>query len=217
MSSSSGYSPDRHEWARRMFCEHARPLYERFWPGCDVLEIGESPTQEPVARELDFSGLDTVIKLPGSPIHMAQRFRVDRKGGADFTVRYKPGEGTGEWDRLLDGHRTDHRYIPQLYAFGIGDGFAREDCLERGLRLLAVYDLPGFLDAYLREKVGYSGPIPNRDGKTYLIAFSLAALRPFVVKYWDNESGFQHTLPRGEGEGGGGSDPADSSLQQRLI
>lgn len=101
----------------------ADPYYRDFFGDHDRYAV-EEVSDGDLERQLDFSGVDQIVKPDGSPktIHVAQRFRRKRDGGAtDFSVRVRSNGVVTEYQKLMINHATDIGHTPGAYAFGIVD------------------------------------------------------------------------------------------------
>lgn len=110
-----------------------------------VEEVGDGELE----KQLDFSGVDQIIKPDNSPItiHVAQRFRRRREDGpTDFSIRCKSNGVPTEYSKLIRNHANARGHLPGAYAFGIveDDGsfgdfyFLSVDMLAKALKQDAV-------------------------------------------------------------------------------
>lgn len=95
-------------------------------------------------KQLDYSGVDQIVKPHGSPktIHVAQRFRRERSDGdTDFSIRVEVENGVTEYQKLMINHAEEIGHTPGAYAFGVVDGdgsFSQFYFLKVGLLVEAL-------------------------------------------------------------------------------
>ncbi len=90
-------------------------------------------------------GVDTVVATDMGTVLIAERVRTQQRyrgqlTNPDFSLRVETGSGAdAEYRRLLNSWRLN-RDIPSVYAFAVGAGPTKGDCLNNGLQAMLWID-----------------------------------------------------------------------------
>lgn len=152
-------------FARRLQ-PHAETYYQEFFGDHDRVDVeGTGDDQAGIAREMDFSGIDQLVKPDTHrTYHVAQRFRRERDSmPTDFSIRYTSQGYVSEYNKILQCYADPHAHLPSLYAFGVVDG---ED-LDDGFIEFFFLDVDTIAEALSKGKINYHGPYPNQVNGEY--------------------------------------------------
>lgn len=187
-ATTPGGFDDRDRWALNMQRRFAMAVYQEYWNvGSEkITEVDELSKTETAAAMLDADGGTDKVVRPATGIrHVAQRFRKRNKDGStvydpDFSIRTSTySEAKTEYDKMLNAYRNGGN-VPAIYAFGVGDGTSRKQCLRRGFSEFHFLDNQRFLKLV---DAGHLQPIAcygNGDGSEALY-YSIESLRDHGV------------------------------------
>jgi len=178
-------------WQAKVQREHAISIYRQFWDGCEVIENDANGKTEETARVLDYGDVDKIIKIAGTQIHMAQRFRKpwgpNNNQDPDFTIRHsRPvSERTIEYERLMSAHKNDAAAYPKRYAFG---RVYPEH--EKGLYELYIFNTDKLISAIKSGEVPEHGPKRVGEGQT-MMWYDVSDIRSagVIEKEWHETGG----------------------------
>lgn len=147
------------------------PIYMTYWQASrnDIDEIDKMGTDsaaggQQLARRIDFSGIDKMIRAANADIHLAQRFRSNSDDySVGFTIRSKTGgDARSERERLMDNYLNKGNY-PRVYSLGIA--LENRRTLESdGFERFYLVDVSVFLNALHNETIEPSNAFDNGDG-----------------------------------------------------
>jgi hypothetical protein len=162
----------------------AMPVYREYWnvPEHKITEVDELGKTETAAKVLDADGGTDKVVRPATGIrHIAQRFRKRTQKGPevydpDFSIRTATySDADTEYDKMLNAYRNGGN-VPAIYAFGIGAGTSRRQCLRRGFAEFYFLDNKRFLKLVDNGHLEAVACYPNGDGSEALY-FSIESLR----------------------------------------
>lgn len=172
----SGFD-DRDDWALKMQAQYALPIYQEYWAiGNDkITEVDELGKTETAAKVMDADGGADKVVTPATGIrYVSQRFRTrsESENGyvydTDFSIRTATySDQDTEYDKLMNAHRNGGN-VPAIYTFGIGDGFSRPECLDKGFREFYFLKLKRFLKMVDGGHLTAVASNPNGDGSKAL-------------------------------------------------
>lgn len=174
-------------WQATVQVQHAIPLYEKFWDGCEVYENDTMAADEETALLLDYGDVDKIILVDGGQKQMAQRFRKpywdgEKWADPDFTLRYSrpTSDNTVEYERLVKAHGDPTASSPPLYAYG-----RVHNDHEQGLYELYVFNTDILIGAIKSGEISENGPIRTSEGQE-MMAYNLDDIRRAgaIVKEW---------------------------------
>lgn len=179
-------------WQSTVQSKFAIDIYEQFWDGCEVIENDSLGETERTARILDFGDVDKIIKIKGTQIHLAQRFRKPYWNGSkwanpDFTLRYsRPiSDNEIEYTRLMNAYENGAAAYPKRYSFG-----RVHNDHEKGLYELYIINTDSLIESIKSESIEEKGPISTNEGQKFT-AYSIDEIKRngCIVKEWNEESG----------------------------
>lgn len=176
----SGFD-DRDKWALEMQSRYAVDIYCEYWaiPESDVTEVDQLRGDEVAAKLLDTQGGTDKVVTPSTGIrHIAQRFRTrDREfGDPDFSIRVSSySDKDTEYDKIMNAFRNGGN-VPQIYSFGIADGYTKSEGLENGFYSFHFIDFPRFLQLFDSGHIQPIACYANGDGSEALY-FNIDDLR----------------------------------------
>jgi len=175
-------------WQSTVQSEFAIDIYESFWENCEVIENDSLGETETTARILDFGDVDKIIKIKGTQIHLAQRFRKPYRDGIDpdFTLRYSrpTSEHEIEYSRLMSAHTNGAAAYPKRYSFG-----RVYNDHQKGLYELYIIDTDSLIEAIKSNQINEKGPISTREGQKFT-AYDIQEIRgcgALVMEWNDND------------------------------
>jgi len=176
-------------WQATVQSSYAIDIYESIWGGCEVIENDSLGQTETTAKILDFGDVDKIIKIKGTQIHMAQRFRKPYAGGVDpdFTLRYSRPISSHEieYSRLMSAYTNDAAAYPKRYSFG-----RVYNDHTKGLYELYIIDTDSLIEGINSGQIDEEGPIPTGEGQKFT-AYDIEDIKNAgaIVKEWNDNDG----------------------------
>lgn len=147
---------DRFSWTRTMYERHGEQLVERLWPDADRVHVEAHDSE--LARQLDFAGIDLIVSLEtGRQIRAGLRFRTNKRG-FERELSLRGRRAGSDPDRLSEREKLEQawrdRTLPiDRFLFGVGIGYDRQMCLERGFAQLSVVHVPRLCEALHDDEI----------------------------------------------------------------
>lgn len=172
---------------QRWACNKIQPLairqiYAKVWPNSQVQELDNDQSNR-LKQTLDISGLDKLLSFSDKTVaFLGQRFRrYEESEYDDFTVRFsRPGYARTECEKLLRA-LSENRLLISFYAYG------HVNKQQNGFLRFRILKFREFLEAWRDRKIPAPlGPIPNKDGTTFL-AWHFSKI-PEDLVYWNLKS-----------------------------